>query len=149
MYKSIICYIVLNISLQALGLKSGGTLADRAERLWAVKDVSPDDIPNKYKAKTASSANVNITEADKGLDDKFSDAKQKIAWKEYQIVSICEIMSDVVIATRRHVEKQHTRTAEERRAERDEEEVSITPMLNSCYHYSIVLCYFLIILSSM
>lgn len=87
---------------QALGLKAGGTLKDRAERLWAVRDMSPDDIPNKYRAKTVATdkAVTSSSSARDGIDEKFgSDSKQKIAWIEYKIVSICEIMSDVVIAT--------------------------------------------------
>ena len=39
----------LKSGLMALGLKCGGTLEQRAERLWGVKGKSWDDIPKKLK----------------------------------------------------------------------------------------------------
>merc|ERR1711881_548873 len=46
----------LKSALQAIGLKCGGTLEQRAERLFSVKGLSPDQIPNKLKAKDAGGA---------------------------------------------------------------------------------------------
>jgi splicing factor 3A subunit 3 len=43
----------LKQALEALGLKCGGTLKDRAERLWSVRGKKPEDIPQKLKAAPA------------------------------------------------------------------------------------------------
>jgi splicing factor 3A subunit 3 len=42
----------LKEGLEALGLKCGGTLQDRAQRLWSVRGKKPADIPEKLKKKT-------------------------------------------------------------------------------------------------
>lgn len=41
----------LREALDALGLKCGGTIQDRAARLWSVRGISEQDIPQKLKAK--------------------------------------------------------------------------------------------------
>lgn len=66
----------LKEALEALGLKCGGTLRDRAERLWQVRGKKSEDIPEKLKAKSLvagskrkmdseeSTANVHVSAAD-------------------------------------------------------------------------------------
>jgi splicing factor 3A subunit 3 len=44
----------LKQALEALGLKCGGTLKDRAERLWSVRGKKPEDIPAKLRAPTSA-----------------------------------------------------------------------------------------------
>lgn len=44
----------LKQALEAMGLKCGGTLRDRAERLWSVRGKKPEDIPAKLRAPTAA-----------------------------------------------------------------------------------------------
>ncbi|OQR69496.1 UPF0667 protein C1orf55-like [Tropilaelaps mercedesae] len=41
----------LKNELSRLGVKCGGTTKERAERLWAVKDLRPEDVPKKLRAK--------------------------------------------------------------------------------------------------
>jgi hypothetical protein len=43
---------VLKATLQSLGLKAGGGLIERAERLWLVKDMQREDIPGKVRDKS-------------------------------------------------------------------------------------------------
>ena len=43
----------LKEALEALGLKCGGTLVDRAKRLWSVRGKKAEDIPNNLKVKAA------------------------------------------------------------------------------------------------
>jgi splicing factor 3A subunit 3 len=45
-------------ALEAMGLKCGGTLSDRASRLWSVRGLKPENYPEKLKAKAKSSANT-------------------------------------------------------------------------------------------
>lgn len=51
----------------------------------------------------------------------------QVAWKEHRVKALCDVLSGVVNATVRHVEKQQTRTAEEREAEVREEEFGLLP----------------------
>ena len=41
----------LKQELHARGLKRGGSLEERARRLWAVRNMKPDEIPKKFRAK--------------------------------------------------------------------------------------------------
>ena len=52
---------------------------------------------------------------------------QEIAFTEYKIQSLCDLIADIVTATRRHAEKQQTRTMEEKLAEILEEEHGTLP----------------------
>jgi splicing factor 3A subunit 3 len=49
----------LKNELDALGLKCGGTLEQRAARLWALRGKSMDEIPGNLKAKKTSSTGSN------------------------------------------------------------------------------------------
>ena len=42
----------LKEALEAMGLKCGGTLSDRASRLWSVRGKKTEDIPKNLRAKT-------------------------------------------------------------------------------------------------
>ncbi len=64
----------LKSGLEALGLKCGGTLKDRAERLWSVRGKKPSEIPDKLKKKESA------TNADS------SNYDQK---KQVRIIYIC------------------------------------------------------------
>jgi splicing factor 3A subunit 3 len=46
---------------------------------------------------------------------------------EFKVVNLCEMMMDVVTATRKHTEKQQARTLEEKEAEIEEEEFGLLP----------------------
>ena len=53
----------LKHALEALGLKCGGTLKDRAERLWSVRGKKPEDIPQKLKAATVKGSAAGDNDA--------------------------------------------------------------------------------------
>jgi splicing factor 3A subunit 3 len=104
----------LKAALQAEGLKCGGTLKDRAQRLWSTRGVKNADIPAKLKA------------AANGTDNA-SEARKSTAWTEHRIACLSEALSDVISSTRKHAEKQQTRTLEEKEAEIVEEEYGTLP----------------------
>lgn len=106
---------------EALGLKCGGTVSERATRLWSVRGKKPEDIPDKLKAKASA---VRKNKAD---GDDYEDHNMQLAWTEFRIEAITAVMSDVVSATRRHSEKQQSRTVEEKEAEVLEEEMGALP----------------------
>ncbi|CAE7530320.1 SF3A3 [Symbiodinium microadriaticum] len=105
-------------AMEALGLKCGGTLSDRADRLWSVRGVKPNDIPDKLKAKAKRAGSA---------DNSGDSARKKTALLEYLIQSLCSLMAEIVTATRRHAEKQQTRTLEEKLALLEEEEYGTLP----------------------
>jgi splicing factor 3A subunit 3 len=111
----------LKEALTALGLKCGGTLQQRAERLLSVKGVPPEKIDPKLKAKSVS--------ADKRKRGQSGSPgwREEIAYTEATILSLLDVMGDVWDASKRQVEKKQTRTAEERDAEIEEEEVGVLP----------------------
>lgn len=111
----------LKEGLEALGLKCGGTLQDRAQRLWSVRGKKPEEIPDKLKKKGKESS-------PNGTGVSSGEAKRReTALLEYNIQALCDFIADIVTATRRHAEKQQTRTMEEKLAEILEEEHGTLP----------------------
>jgi len=112
----------LKEGLEALGLKCGGTLRDRASRLWSVRGQKAENIPDKLKAKPSAGLDGAISGSKRKFDDIQEDKRKELAWMECKIISICEMMMDVITLTRRHAAKQQTRTMEEKEMELYEEE---------------------------
>jgi len=72
----------LKSALMALGLKCGGTLEDRAQRLFRIKGLSPEQIDPSLFAKGNSRNNVG----DKSVSgNKEVDKNKKIALMEAQV----------------------------------------------------------------
>lgn len=68
----------LKEALEALGLKCGGSLKDRAERLWAVRGKKPEDIPEKLKARAGTKRKIDELPAGESADvTAASDPRQK------------------------------------------------------------------------
>eukprot|EP01038_Epipyxis_sp_PR26KG_P005409 gene5409-7497_t len=116
----------LKDALEALGLKCGGTLQDRANRLWSVRGKKEEDFPPSLLSKTSKKKrkvdSMEIIES-----EKSANFRDKVIWKEFIISSLCDVMLDTVIATRKHAEKQQSRSMEEKEAEIFEEEFGLLP----------------------
>jgi splicing factor 3A subunit 3 len=52
----------LKEALEALGLKSGGTVQERAARLWLVRGKRPEDFPANLKSKTKTKPSSSLVE---------------------------------------------------------------------------------------
>ncbi|KAG5182382.1 hypothetical protein JKP88DRAFT_199316 [Tribonema minus] len=141
----------LKEALEALGLKCGGTLQQRAERLMAVKGKKPSEIDPKLLAKgagqkrngppsdgpAAKRQNGNGADAadasgakTNGVPNGKSDGgdwRRSTAAAEARVRAFLEALSDVWEATRKQVEKKQTRTVEERDAEIADEEAGTLP----------------------
>jgi len=103
----------LKSGLLALGLKCGGTLQERAERLFMTKGMDVSELPPTIFAKTKPGA--------KG--GRADNAKQKeIAGMECQVYKMAEIIGDVRADTVENVERKQARTEGER--EESEGEIS-------------------------
>lgn len=109
----------LKSALDARGLKCGGTLSDRAKRLWSVKGLDPSEIPAKLKAKGAAVREAGEPGIVAGSN---SSGRKELARTEFMIAQLSAATKDVVQGTRRHVEKQQTRSAIEKQREYEEEE---------------------------
>lgn len=94
----------LKEALTARGLKGGGTVQQRAERLFLLKHTPLEKLDRKHFA-------------------KGDDLKKEIALIEMKMKRLCEILDEVIVRTKENAEKKLTLTYEEMEAEREEEEV--------------------------
>lgn len=131
----------LKEGLESLGLKCGGTLQDRAQRLWSVRGKKEADIPPSLRAKKASKRKLSDTEVQEemavsaggeGGREEEENEKRVLSlnmaqWLEFKIGALCESMQETVSHTRRHAEKQQARSIEEKEAEIREEEFGLLP----------------------
>lgn len=101
----------LKKELQVKGLKCGGTLEERAKRLWSVRGKSLDEIEDSLKASVA----VNK----KGKKKPSIDARQ-IASIEAKIIAYADHYNDYRQATIENVQRKQSRTAEERNESGDD-----------------------------
>ncbi|TRY70565.1 hypothetical protein TCAL_06117 [Tigriopus californicus] len=103
----------LKSGLMALGLKCGGTLEERAQRLFATKGQTLDAIDPKLKVKTQPKGQA--AERAKALSKQ-----REIAALEAQVYRFAELLSEQRAATQENVERKQARTDLER-DESDEE----------------------------
>jgi hypothetical protein len=83
----------LKEGLESLGLKAGGSLADRAQRLFSAKGVTPGSIPKKLLKASQGSK--------KGEDSK-------LAMDEAAVALLAAELEDTIEATIKHTDKKHT-----------------------------------------
>ncbi|XP_070568018.1 splicing factor 3A subunit 3-like [Ptychodera flava] len=102
----------LKSALMALGLKCGGTLEERAQRLFATKGKSLDELdPNMFAKSKPGKAGRNKDNTEKQKD---------IAFLESQVYRLSEILGDQRIATVENVQRKQARTDTEREEEEEE-----------------------------
>jgi len=120
----------LKSALLALGLKCGGTLEERARRLWATKGKSLQDLPGhmfvtasatrKSSSRGAATTNsVNIQKTD-GLG--LTDRQREIGLLEACVYQLAELISTQRDATVENVQRRQARTLAEREEEEDSDE---------------------------
>lgn len=105
----------LKSALQALGLKCGGTLEERANRLWQTKGKRIEEIPDELFAKGKSS------KSKKNPDPK---KQEEVARLECRIYRLAEILSEQRYATKENIQAKQARTVGEREASDEEESES-------------------------
>ncbi len=103
-------------ALQRLGLKAGGTDAERAARLFATKGKRLDQLDKKLFVRGAAPA------ADAAAAARAEEEARAIAAAEADVACVAEQLRDVIRATRGNVEKKSTLSWQELEAERLEEE---------------------------
>lgn len=110
----------LKEALAARGLKAGGTVQQRAERLFLLKHTPLEQLDRKHFAKGSRSSVSNVPSNGNNSKD---DLKKEIALIEVKMRRLCEILDEVIVRTKENAEKKLTLTYEEMEAEREEEEV--------------------------
>jgi len=97
----------LKSALMALGLKCGGTLEDRANRLFLTKGKKLSEIDPSMFAKSKGKSGPT-------LNEKEAAKQREVAMLEAQIYKFSELLSEVRTATRENVERKQARTEFER-----------------------------------
>ena len=105
----------LKSALMALGLKCGGTLEERANRLFSTKGKSLNDLDPALFAKSKGKASTAHRSA------KELEKHREIAAMEAQVYRFAEILSEQRAATKENVERKQARTELEREDSDDEE----------------------------
>ncbi|XAR71638.1 hypothetical protein NMG60_11018010 [Bertholletia excelsa] len=109
----------LKEALAALGLKTGGTVQQRAERLFLTKHTALEQLDRKHFAKGSRGAEQNGVAA---APQQVENSKE-IALMEAKMEKLCDLLHETIVRTKENVEKKQALTYEEMEAEREEEEV--------------------------
>ncbi|KAJ6832668.1 splicing factor SF3a60-like protein [Iris pallida] len=109
----------LKEALAAKGLKTGGTVQQRAERLFLLKSTPLDQLDKKHFAKGSRSSQQNGRTG----DSQQLNNKMEVALLEAKMQRMCELLGETIIQTKENVEKKQALTYEEMEAEREEEDV--------------------------
>jgi splicing factor 3A subunit 3 len=120
----------LKSELSRLGLKCGGTISDRAARLFMTRDTPLDQLPAKVFAKGKKGATLqqqpkgasNASDAQVPDDTtSASDRRVDIARAEEIVSSLLDQLRPTLDGTRRRIERRSTQTENEREQEINEE----------------------------
>ncbi|KAJ4840073.1 hypothetical protein Tsubulata_011458 [Turnera subulata] len=106
----------LKEALAALGLKSGGTVKERAERLFLTKHTPLEKLDKKHFAKGARGPQQH---RDASKEDESS---KEIALMEAKVTKLCDLLDETIVRTRENIVKKQALTYDEMEAEREEEE---------------------------
>jgi len=103
---------LLKVQLTTHGLKAGGSLQQRAARLYLLKDTPYEQIPKKDLAKPGEKANGDATNGDAPAPSDGGNARA-MALLEEQILRLGELLLETLEATASMVERKQARTYEE------------------------------------
>ncbi|KAL3689105.1 hypothetical protein R1sor_015414 [Riccia sorocarpa] len=109
----------LKEALSRLGLKSGGTLQQRAERLFLTKSTPVEELDRKHFAKGHQPTKRKSEEE---ISQQVQTSRE-VALGECQMRRLCELLIEAIEETKAHVGRKQALTYEEMEAEREEEEV--------------------------
>lgn len=108
----------LKEALAALGLKTGGTIQQRAERLFLTKHTPLEMLDNKHFAKGSRGSEQNGG----ALALKEVDNSKEIALMESKVTKLCDLLNETIVRTKENIVKKQALTYDEMEAEREEEE---------------------------
>ncbi|PHT87481.1 hypothetical protein T459_09587 [Capsicum annuum] len=108
----------LKEELGRLGLKTGGTVQQRAERLFLTKNTPLEKLDRKHFAKGSRKPEQNGVV----VAPQVGNVKE-IALLEAKIRRLCDLLDETILRTRENVVKKQALTYEEMEAEREEDDV--------------------------
>ncbi|GMH08904.1 hypothetical protein Nepgr_010744 [Nepenthes gracilis] len=108
----------LKEALAALGLKTGGTVQQRAERLFLLKSTPIEKLDKKNFSKPPRAVEQNGD-----VPALNQENPKEIALVEAKLKKLCEFLDETIVRTKENVEKKQALTYEEMEAEREEEEI--------------------------
>lgn len=118
----------MKAELIRLGLKCGGTVADRAKRLFSTKDTPLDQLPKKLFAKKKTPIDMNTDTARKNgtpyMTPHVNVKNQRridIAKREVVVTSLLNQFKPILEATIRRTGRRETQTTKEREKEIEED----------------------------
>ncbi|XXG89988.1 hypothetical protein AAC387_Pa12g1862 [Persea americana] len=109
----------LKEALSALGLKTGGTIQQRAERLFLTKYTPLELLDRKHFAKVPRDSEQNNASS----VSQQNNSTKEIALMEVKMQRLCELLNETIVQTKENIEKKQALTYEEMEAEREEEEI--------------------------
>eukprot|EP01025_Chloroclados_australasicus_P039659 TRINITY_DN4116_c0_g1_i2.p1 TRINITY_DN4116_c0_g1~~TRINITY_DN4116_c0_g1_i2.p1 ORF type:complete len:247 (+),score=46.19 TRINITY_DN4116_c0_g1_i2:73-813(+) len=104
---------LLKEALKALGCKCGGTIEQRAQRLFSTKGKQPSEFDPKILAKRGNKENGGLQKQEK--------LAKEIAWFEVRLRKMCEVLIEQIKATKGHVEKKLSQAEGELQEDADED----------------------------
>ncbi|KAL3653618.1 hypothetical protein CASFOL_003299 [Castilleja foliolosa] len=108
----------LKEALAALGLKTGGTVQQRAERLFLTKDTPLEKLDRKHFVKGSHGPQQNGRVAVQSSEDA-----KEIALIEAKMKKLCDLLNETIERTKENIEKKHALTYDEIVQEREEDDV--------------------------
>lgn len=109
----------LKAELTKLGFKAGGSLDQRAERLFAVKGKLASEIDPSFYA----GAKKGRKDSKKPLSRE--DATKDVKLMEVKVTKLCEMLGDQLDQTKSNIEKKQSRTFEELQEELIQQEAEL------------------------
>ncbi|XP_075493797.1 splicing factor SF3a60 homolog [Primulina tabacum] len=109
----------LKEALAVLGLKTGGTVRQRAERIFLTKHTPLEKLDRKHFAKGSLGPDTNGGAVALGPNE---DAKE-ISLMEAKLKKLCDLLHETIERTKENIEKKHALTYDEIVQEREEDEV--------------------------
>ena len=115
----------LKAELTRLGLKCGGTVSDRAKRLFVTKDTPLSELPKKLFAKKKA-APIQTNKDVAGTATTFrvnvkNERRVDIANREVVVMAYVNQLKPILEATMRRTGRRETQTTKEREKEMDED----------------------------
>ena len=112
-------------------MKQGGTINERAKRLWTVKDMEQDEIPKKLLAKIKKKRrrkdnNTNNSTAKNTITTTTNDHKSNnmLLNKEHMIVLLSKTILDRLKSTILYLRRKQIRSYEEILQDLEDEEMN-------------------------
>ncbi|KAM7268350.1 hypothetical protein ACFE04_010516 [Oxalis oulophora] len=115
-------YSGVSSALGALGLKTGGTLQQRAERLFLTKNTPLEKLDKKHFAKGPRGVEQNGAVAASPQETNHS---KDIALMEAKVKRLCDLLEETIERTKENVQKKQALTYEEMEEEREDEETQV------------------------